>query len=413
MKTFSQTSSSLYEPEAASASTAAATAAPEAEQRAAEVMQQKLLEFCHLLRSYDLEVTAGRIIDTFRALQVIDCFQRDVFYTVLEANLISRASDRELFRQLFDQFWRGPTWATMPDPCLPPIEDDCELPPPAAQPPMLQLQERMHGHDETPADQEYQVAVYSPAEVLGHKDFGKMEEQELLRVQRLIMTMARQMATSLSRRKRAKAKATWIDPARTMRRSLQYGGEVIDLARRGRKVSKTKMVVLCDVSGSMEVYTRFLLQFLYGLQNGLRGVETIVFSTRLTRITPLLKRRNIDAALDLIAETVHDWSGGTKIGACLKRFNDIWAPQLITSKTLVIMISDGWDTGDTDVLEAEMARLQGRAYQLMWLNPLLGSPNYQPLCKGMHTALPYVDDFLPVHNVESLRRFGRLVESLI
>jgi uncharacterized protein with von Willebrand factor type A (vWA) domain len=172
------------------------------------------------------------------------------------------------------------------------------------------------------------------------------------------------------------------------------------------------MVLLCDVSGSMDVYTKFLLQFLYGLQNGLRGVETVVFSTRLTRITPLLRRRHVNAALDLIGETVHDWSGGTKIGACLQVFNETLAARLVDSRTLVIMISDGWDTGDTTILDAEMAKLKARAYWLIWLNPLLGSANYQPLCKGMHTALPYIDDFMPVHNVESLRQFGRRLESL-
>jgi uncharacterized protein with von Willebrand factor type A (vWA) domain len=162
----------------------------------------------------------------------------------------------------------------------------------------------------------------------------------------------------------------------------------------------------------MDVYTKFLVQFLYGLQNGLRGVETIVFSTRLTRITPLLRRRNINAALALIADTVHDWSGGTKIGTCLKVFNDTMAPRLVDSKTLVIIISDGWDTGNTEVLDAEMAKLKAHAFRLIWLNPLLGSPNYAPICRGMHTALPYVDDFMPVHNVESLRKFGYLVGSL-
>jgi hypothetical protein len=371
---------------------------------AAEVVSRKVLEFCRLLRANQLEVTAGRIIDTFRALQVIDCFQRDVFYTVLEANLISRASDRELFQRLFEQFWRSPLWATPPDPCLP--TDGCEVPPSSLPQTRLQLQEQANGNAENHDQQPLTVALYSPNEILSRKDFGDMAEQELRRVQRLIMTMARQMATSLSRRRKAKAKATWIDPGRTMRRSLRYGGEVLELIRRGPKVGKTKLVVLCDVSGSMDVYSRFLIQFLYGLQNGLRGVETIVFSTRLTRITPLLRRRNVTAALDLIAEKVHDWSGGTKIGACLRVFNDLWAPRLVHSKTLVIIISDGWDTGDADILEAEMARLKARAFQLIWLNPLLGSPSYQPLCKGMHTALPYVDDFMPVHNVESLRKLG-------
>jgi uncharacterized protein with von Willebrand factor type A (vWA) domain len=240
-----------------------------------------------------------------------------------------------------------------------------------------------------------------------------MAEQELLRVQRLIMAMAHQMATRLSRRKKTGAKARLIDAARTMRRSLRYGGEVMQLVQRGPKLGKTKMVVLCDVSGSMDVYTRFLIQFLYGLQNGLRGIETIVFSTRLTRITPLLRRRNIDAALRLISDTVQDWSGGTKIGTCLQEFNRTMAATMVTSKTLVIIISDGWDTGDTAILDSAMAQLQRQALRVIWLNPLLGSPNYQPLCKGIQTALPYVHDFLPVHNVESLRQFGHLVASLI
>lgn len=381
-------------------------------ERAAEVLSQKLLEFCHLLRANRVEVTAGRMIDTFRALRVVHLFQREDFYTVLEANLISHAGDRELFHQLFSQFWRGPTWAAIPDPCLPAWEDGCTLPPSVLQQNTLQLEQRHNGEQDGDENIQQAVALYSPVEVLGRKDFGKMAEQELLRVQRLIMTLARQMATTLSRRKKARAKASCIDPGRTMRRSLRYGGEVMELVRRGPKIGKTKMVVLCDVSGSMDVYTKFLIQFLYGLQNGLRGVETIVFSTRLTRITALLRRRNINAALDLIAETVQDWSGGTKIGTCLKVFNDTMAPSMVSSRALVIVISDGWDTGDTAVLEAEMARLKARALRLIWLNPLLGSPNYQPLCKGMHTALPYVDDFMPVHNVDSLRQFGQLVEHL-
>jgi len=381
-------------------------------ERAAEVVGQKLLEFCHLVRANGIGVTASRIIDTYRALKVIDVFRRDDFYTVLEANLVSRTSDRELFRQLFLRFWSGPTWVMPPDPCLPAWEDGC-LPPQGLQ----QLKMHVEGwdlrSDEGSEEAPPAVALYSPQEILTRKDFGKMAEQELLRVQRLIMAMAHQMATRLSRRKKAGVRARWIDPGRTLRRSLRYGGEVMDLVRRGPKLGKTKMVVLCDVSGSMDVYTTFLIQFLYGLQNGLRGVETIVFSTRLTRITPLLRRRNIAAALQRIADTVQDWSGGTKIGVCLQEFNSTMAANMVTSKTLVIIISDGWDTGDTAVLDAAMARLRSMALRVIWLNPLLGSPNYQPLCKGIQTALPYVHDFLPVHNVESLRQFGDLIARAI
>ncbi len=382
-------------------------------ERAAEVIEQKLLEFCHLLRAHGIQVTAGRIIDIFRALQAIDVFQRDVFYTALEANVISRAGDRELFRQLFLQFWSGPTWVMPPDPCVPVGEDACAPLPPALEQAKMHVGTWNFRHDDGSAEPQQTVALYSPQEVLTHKDFGKMAGQELLRVQRLLTAMARKLATRMSRRKKAGVKAHVIDPGRTMRRSLRYGGEVMELVRRGPKLGKTKMVVLCDVSGSMDIYTTFLIQFLYGLQNGLRGIETMVFSTRVTRITPLLRRRNIEAALRLIAETVQDWSGGTKIGACLHEFNRTMATNMVTSKTLMIIISDGWDTGETAVLDNAMAQLRRMALRVIWLNPLLGSANYQPLCKGIQTALPYVHDFLPVHNVESLRQFGHLVASLI
>ena len=380
---------------------------------AVDVLGQKLMEFCHLLRAYEIEVTASRIIDTFRALKAIDFFRRGDFYTVLESNLISRVSERELFHQLFLQFWRGSTWAGIPDPCLPGWEDECALPPHSMPNSRWQLESVEGGDEPDDAQPPRSLTMYSPTEMLSHKDFGKMSEQELMQVQRLISSMAQQMSTVLSRRQKARKKAHGIDASRTLRHSLRYGGEIVQLRRRGPKIGKTKMVLLCDVSGSMDVYTKFLLQFLYGVQNGLRGVETMVFSTRMSRITSLLRRRHIDAALELISAAVHDWSGGTKIGQCLKEFNDTMAPNMVTSKTLVVMISDGWDTGDTAVLDAEMARLRSHAYRIIWLNPLLGNPTYQPLCKGMHTALPYVHDFMPVHSAESLRQFGQLVASVV
>ena len=352
------------------------------------------------------------MLDAFRALQAIDCFAREDFYTALEATLISRLSDREVFRPLFATFWHGPTWATIPDPCLPTWDDGCEASPPTVQHTTSLLESWGTAPENAPEETTKSVTLYSPAEVLVRKDFGKMAEHELLRVQRFIMTMARQMATQFSRRKNAGGKARLVDPARTMRRSLHYGGEVMEIVHRSRKKSKTKMVVLCDVSGSMNVYTKFLIQFLYGIQNGLRGVETVVFSTRLTRITPLLRRRNIHAALALISDTVMDWSGGTKIGACLQEFNKTMAPTMVTSKTLIVIISDGWDTGDSAILEAAMKKLHATASRVIWLNPLLGSPQYQPLCKGIQTALPYISNFMSVHNVESLQKFGRLVESV-
>jgi len=382
-------------------------------ERAAEIIAQKLVEFCHLLRAHGMRVTAGRLIDIFRALRVIDVFRRDDFCAMLEACIVTQAEERAVFRQLFEQFWSGPTWAMPPDPCMPARADDCLPTPPVLPPLQLHAGTWDFQTPELSEAPQHSVTLYSPHDVLTRKDFGTMAAQELLHVQRLIAAMARAMATQMSRRNKAQVHAHLVDPRRTLRRSLHTGGEVMTLLRRGPQRRKTKMVVLCDVSGSMDIYARFLLQFLYGVQNGLRGVETIVFSTRVTRITALLRRRHIDAALQRITETVHDWSGGTKIGACLQEFNTTMAANLVTSKTLVIIISDGWDTGDTQILDEAMAQLRRRALRVIWLNPLLGSPQYQPLCKGIQTALPYVHDFLPVHNVESLRQLGQLVARLL
>jgi len=180
-------------------------------ERAAEVIEQKLLEFCHLLRAHGIQVTAGRIIDIFRALQAIDVFQRDVFYTALEANVVSRAGDRELFRQLFLQFWSGPTWVMPPDPCVPVGEDACAPLPSALEQTKMHVGNWDFRNDDGSAEPQQTVALYSPQDVLTHKDFGKMAGQELLRVERLIAAMARELATRMSRRKKAGVKAHVID----------------------------------------------------------------------------------------------------------------------------------------------------------------------------------------------------------
>jgi uncharacterized protein with von Willebrand factor type A (vWA) domain len=197
-----------------------------------------------------------------------------------------------------------------------------------------------------------------------------------------------------------------VDLRRTIRRSLRRGGEIVELAYRRRKIQKTRVVLLADVSGSMDLYSRFLIQFVYALQHALGQVETLVFSTSLTRITDAMSEDDLRRALDEVARTVPDWSGGTKIGASLRAFLERF-PGLVTPRTVVIVISDGWDTGDIAILEQAMAELHRRAGRVIWLNPLLGSPGYEPICQGMRAALPFVDVFASAHNLESLRRLER------
>jgi uncharacterized protein with von Willebrand factor type A (vWA) domain len=209
-----------------------------------------------------------------------------------------------------------------------------------------------------------------------------------------------------TRRKRA-GQGRLIDIRRTLRKNMRYGGEVLEWAYREPKYKPRPLVIIADISGSMERYTRLILQFIYSLAEGLeQEVEAFVFSTRLTRISRQLHGRDVDRALREVALAVPDWSGGTRIGDALKTFNFDWGRRVLGGGAVVLLISDGWDRGEMDVLSEEMARLQRNCHRLIWLNPLLGSPDYEPLTRGMQAAMPHIDDFLPVHNLASLEELA-------
>ena len=206
------------------------------------------------------------------------------------------------------------------------------------------------------------------------------------------------------RTRRLKAgKGAQFDMRRTLRRNLRYGGEIMEWPRREAKFKPRPIIILADISGSMERYTRLLLHFIYSMSTSMsQTVESFVFSTRLSRITRQLNHQDIDLAISEVAHEVHDWSGGTRIGESLKMFNFDWGRRVLGRGAIVLLISDGWDRGDPDVLRTEIGRLQRSCHRLVWLNPLLGSENYEPLTRGMQAALPNIDDFLPVHNLASL-----------
>jgi uncharacterized protein with von Willebrand factor type A (vWA) domain len=187
---------------------------------------------------------------------------------------------------------------------------------------------------------------------------------------------------------------------------LRTGGEIVKLSFKRRKQKKTRLIMICDVSGSMDLYSQILLQFAYGLQNSFTRVETFVFSTTIERITGYLKSNTYRHALDHLGANVRGWSGGTLIGACVAAFNSGW-PKLVDKRAVVIILSDGWDTGEPDELGAALAAMKRRAGKIIWLNPLLGSPAYQPLVRGMQVALPHIDVLAPLHNLASLRALER------
>jgi uncharacterized protein with von Willebrand factor type A (vWA) domain len=234
------------------------------------------------------------------------------------------------------------------------------------------------------------------------KDLGAFDHAELEQIASMARRIVKRLAKNPSRRWRPVRKGARVNLRRSLRLSLKSGGELIELSYKKRKPKRTKLIVICDVSGSMDLYSRLLLQFVYGLQNSFAKVETFVFSTSLSRITGDLKNKTYQRALERLSAKVHGWSGGTRIGASLSTFNAEWLRR-IDKRTIVIILSDGWDIGEPEQLVKELSQLKKRAGRLIWLNPLLGNSSYQPLTRGMQAALPFISVFAPAHDLASLR----------
>ena len=348
-------------------------------------------------------VTPDEAIDGLRALDQVDMTDRGEFYLTLRSVFASRHDDLPVFDHVFQDFWRlqpGPSDLDDID-----CDESNQAPdmqsPDAADEGSTEVSVEDWNEAES-ADEEQEVPGYSAEELLRTKDFSAFRSEELEEIIRLTAKLARKIATRMSRRHRLSRRGDIIDLRRTMRRNIKYGGDPLELARKKRKIQKTKLVLLCDVSGSMDIYSRFLLQFIYAVQHTFANVESFVFSTQLTRVTDYFEDEDIHEALQTIEREVFDWSGGTRIGQSLQTFNELYLRSMVDARTVVLILSDGWDTGDASLLDQQMDELSRKASTVIWLNPLKASPGYQPLCKGMSTALPYVDVFASAHNLASL-----------
>ncbi|HEV8311390.1 MAG TPA: VWA domain-containing protein [Methylomirabilota bacterium] len=361
------------------------------------------VRFCRLLRARGLGITPAESRDALRTLELIDLTDRAEVHRALRTVLVTRPEEFSTFDAAFDAFWGGitsPASVTGPAGETQPPAIDAHFPrAPKTALEFADWTEFGEGEGEPVG-----LPGLSDIEAMLGKDFSSFAAEELEEIARLAAQLARRLATRKSRRLTPSRRRGRVDLRRTMRTSLTRG-EPVELARRRRKILKTKLVVLCDVSGSMDLYSRLLVQFLYALQNQLGRMETFVFSTRLHRITDELRGQTYGSALARLGE-VRDWSGGTKIGESLRAFLADWR-HLLDRDTVVIVLSDGWDTGDPAILAETLLRMRRRAGKVIWLNPLLGSPDYQPLTQGMIAALPHVDVFLPAHNLESLRALAR------
>jgi len=363
-----------------------------------------VVRFGGLLRREGLPVTVVQVTDAVRALEQLDIADRDEVYLGLRAVFVARPEEIPVYDRCFTDFWRVVTEheTGLPGLLVPPsLDQDGET---AGQPTAEKREaiglDAWGGEDETEGDEPLGVPAVSDQEAIAGQDFSTFSPDQLDEVFKLTVQIARRLARRITRRRRPVRRRGRVDLRRTLRANLTRG-DLIDLRFRRRKRRKVRLVLLCDVSGSMDLYSRFLLQFLFALQNVFGRVETFTFSTRLTRVTDYLKGRSYKQVLRRLTE-VRDWSGGTRIGESLAQFNRQW-PMLVDRRTIVIVLSDGWDTGEPEVLASELMRIKRRAGRVLWLNPLLGNPSYEPLTRGMAAALPLVDHFEAAHNLAALR----------
>ena len=360
-----------------------------------EIEVERVLVFCRELRAHGLSVTPAEAVTATAALQIIDTTDRDEVFLSLRSILTTSVDDFAIFEEVFKRCWSRQSLGSR-------TAARIQTRSPRQTSRGLAFFLEHWGSSVSAGAQPVKVPGASDTASSATKDFSEFTNEELEEVSRLARRMVKRLASRPSRRWRPVKRGNRVNLRRSLRLSLKTGGELIDLTYKERRPKRTKLFVICDVSGSMDIYSRLLLQFVYGLQNSFAKVESFVFATSLARITGELKNKAYKRALDRLSTNVRGWSGGTRIGASLAMFNDQWLRR-IDKRTVVIILSDGWDTGEPEKLAASLAQLQRRAGRLIWLNPLLGSEGYEPVTRGMQAALPFIHVFAPAHDLASLR----------
>jgi len=356
--------------------------------------------FARALRDAGMPIGVAETEAFAQAVGWIDPLVRREVYLAARATLVRRREDLAVFDELFAKFFGGPSRG-QPAP-LAPRHDPQRVFRTALVSYMAERAEASAREVDVP---EHEKAA-SAHELLQRKDFADCTPAELDAIARAMRELRLDLTLRRSRRRIRSRRGDRLDLPRIVRDAARRGGAVLALARRRLKLRRRPLVVLADISGSMELYARILLQFLHGVTQRHARTETFVFGTRLTRITGQLQIRRVDAALGHAAREIADFAGGTRIGECLHAFDRQHARRVLGRGAVVLIISDGWDTGDPARLTAAMRRLARRAHRIVWLNPLLGRAGYAPEVRGMAAALPHIDDFLPVHDLRSLRELA-------
>ena len=383
--------------------------------------------FGRALRAAGLSTDLGASVDFARALTLIDMGERETVRAAGQAVFVRRRDDREVYDRVFARWWRRrkrkrPT----PGPATPtsdegPAEDNEGVASPGTDDASLSddadridgVPMPISGDEDDDSEIDGVIAAltaYSASELLRHRDFDRMTSAELRDAERLVDVLEPRLEMRRTRRYELHHHGRLLAPRTMLRRNLATGGQFTEWVWRRPTKRPRQIVVLCDISGSMERHSRLLLRFVQALSAASSvKTESFVFGTRLTRVTRLLRDRDRDRALAKIADTVNDWAGGTRIGESFRDFNLHWARRALRTSGVVIVVSDGWDRGDPALVATETARLRRNCHRLVWLNPLAGTPGYEPLAGGMRAAMPYIDDFVPAGTVASLERLGEIL----
>src|SRR6185312_3299907 len=369
-------------------------------------MAQTITGFCRFVRAEGLSTGIKESVDALQVANLIGIEDRDQLKIGLRSVLCSSKEEWDRFEDLFWIFWRDADTNAEKRPGTNGSKHQKE--------PLKGAVTSLLGNSSKgkTADEGGKAVVgASRGEHLKKADFSQVTQNDLAELEKIAIQLIKRMSLRVSRRLKIMKAGRQIDLRRTIRKNISRGGDPIELSFKKRKLQQSRLVIVLDVSGSMNPYSLFLLRFAYALQKHFRKVNTFLFSTRLTDITVLLRSRDLRQSLQELAQESAGWSSGTQIGESLHEFNFHHARRLLTRDTIFIILSDGWDTGEPEALAAELAAIKARVRKLIWLNPLLGMKDYQPVTRGMSAALPYIDLFAPGHNLESLLALERHLTS--
>lgn len=370
---------------------------------------RNLLLFPRLLRQAGMPISPEQAMTFAKGISLVNVGSREEVFHTARSLLVTRKEQLRLFETIFNRFWRVQQQGQWPEPS--PARRPQQRKP---QRPFDVMTYMAHKSDQSQETLNVvdKTGAFSAGERLQRKEFAAMSDEELDAVKRLIRDMRWKVSLRQTRRRVSARKGSTLHLRRILRSASKYGGVPLDLSWQERKIKQRPLVLVADISGSMEKYARIMLQFAYSVSHSLQDVECFLFGTRLTRVTPQLKLKNIDRAIDDAAREVVDWSGGTRIGQSLRAFNQRWSRRVLRRGAIVLIISDGWERGDVSCLKDEMRYLQHRCHRLIWLNPLSGKESYEPRVEGMAAALPFVDDFLPIENLQSLHALSAHLANL-